>query len=106
MVSAIFMWETLLFGPQIELLIVGDPLGVLDGAGKFRSKDPVINEMFMELAFIFGRRGATLELVHIWSGDNVLADELSRGLVPPALDIGTFVNWTNPTWKVARHAES
>ena len=100
------MWGTLLFGPQLDLLIVGDPLGVLDGAGKFMSKDPVINELFMELAFVFGRHGSTLELVHIWSGDNHLADELSRGLIPPSLAVDTFVHWTNPTWKVARHARS
>ena len=106
MVTAIFMWETFLFSPHVDLLVVGDPLGVLDGAGKFRSKDAVVNELFMELAFIFGRHGSTLELVHIWSGDNFLADDLSRGLTPQSLPVGAFVSWTNPVYKVARHGRS
>ena len=101
MIAAIFMWEALVFGPDVELLIVGDPLGVLDGAGKFRSKDPTINELFMELAFIYGRHGCTVEAVHLWSADNHLADDLSRGLTPPSLPVGSFVSWINPTWKIA-----
>ena len=106
MISAIFLWEDLLFTPQTDLLVVGDPLGVLDGAGKFRSKDPGINELFMELALVFGRHGSTIELIHIWSGDNYIADELSRGLVSPSLAADMFAPWVNPTWRVSRHGRS
>ena len=103
MVASIMMWERFLFAPSVELLVVGDPLGVLDGACKLRAKDTVINELFMELAFIFARHGTSLEAVHIWSGDNRLADELSRGLRPAALPVDVFVTWTTPRWRIARH---
>ena len=56
----------------------GDALGMLSGAAKFRSKDPVINEVFMELALLIAPRGDTLEAMHIWSEENLLADVLSR----------------------------
>ena len=101
MIAAIFMWEPLIFGPNIELLIVGDPLGVLDGAGKFRSKDLTTNELCMEPALVFGRRGSAVEAVHIWSADNSLADELSRGSTPAPLPSEAFVSWTNPRWRIA-----
>ena len=78
----------------------GTPIGVLDGTGKFRSKGPTISELFIELAFIYGRHGSTVEAVHLWSADNHLADDLSRGVTPPSLPVGSFVSWINPCWKV------
>ena len=77
----------------------------LDGAGKFRSKDPTVSELFMGLAFIYGRHGCTVEAVHLWSADNHLADDLSRGVTPPSLPVGDFVSWTNPTWRIATTAK-
>ena len=59
-------------------MALGDALGMLHGAVKFKSKDPGINLMFMELALIFAPKGATLEAVHLWSEENELADALSR----------------------------
>ena len=97
------LWERFLFAPPVELLVVGDPLGVLDGACKLRAKDTVINELFMELAFIFARHGTSLEAVHIWSGDNRLADELSRGTRPECLAVDSFVSWSTPRWRFAQH---
>ena len=61
-----------------RLVAIGDALGMLHGAVKFRSKDPGINLIFMELALIFAPRGSTVEAVHIWSEENQLADVLSR----------------------------
>ena len=94
--GAILLWERVLFAPPVELLVVGDPLGVLDGACKLRAKDMVINELFMELAFIFARHGTSLEAVRTWSGDSRLADELSRGLRPECLPVDALVSWTTP----------
>ena len=51
---------------------------MLSGAAKFRSKDPLINKVFMELALLVAPRGATLEAMHVWSEENRLADFLSR----------------------------
>ena len=72
MIAAIFMWGPLISGPNIELLIVGDPLGVLDGAGKFRSKDLTINELCFSGArahFLDGTASPPLELhAHVRPG--------------------------------------
>jgi len=61
-----------------SLVAVGDALGMLHGAAKFKSKDPGINLLFMELALIFAPSGASIETLHIWSEENSLADALSR----------------------------
>ena len=53
-------------------------MGVLFGAARFRSKDPVLNRIFMEMALLCAPRGTTLETVHVWSEENHLADVLSR----------------------------
>jgi hypothetical protein len=68
---------------------VGDTLGVLQGAVKFKAKNSIINPIVMELALLFAPVGAELSAVHIWSEDNVLADALSRldegAVLPPLL---------------------
>ena len=57
---------------------VGDALGMLHGAVKFRFKDPIINKIFMEMALLVAPRGATLEAIHVWSEENEITDTLSR----------------------------
>jgi hypothetical protein len=59
-------------------IALGDALGMLYGAAKFRSKDPILNRIFMEMALLFAPRGSTLEAVHIWSEESHIADALSR----------------------------
>ena len=53
-------------------------MGMLYGAAKFRSKDPIINNIFMEMALLVAPRGATIEAIHVWSEENEIADTLSR----------------------------
>ena len=53
-------------------------MGMLHGAVKFKSKDPVINIIFMEMALLFAPQGATVEALHMWSEENCIADDLSR----------------------------
>ena len=74
---------------------------MLDGAGKFRSKEVTISELLMELAIVFGKHGSTVEAVHIWPGDNYLADELSSGSMLAPLPLKAFASWANPTWGIA-----
>jgi hypothetical protein len=59
-------------------VVVGDALGMLYGAARFRSKDTQVNKIFMELALLAAPRGTTIEAMHVWSAENCLADTLSR----------------------------
>ena len=78
LVATIELWHKVIFASRGRLVVIGDPLGDLYGAVRFRSKDPWINRMFLRLALLFAPRGDTLEAVHIWSEANALADTLSR----------------------------
>ena len=49
---AVRAWFQVLSTSTGSLVAVGDALGMLHGAAKFKSKDPGINLIFMELAFI------------------------------------------------------
>ena len=57
------------------LVVVGD---FTFGAVRFKAKDPGINFTSMELALVFVPQGATIEALHLWSEENVVADALSR----------------------------
>ena len=67
-----------LFESLGSLVAVGDALGMLHGAAKFKAKDQGLNLTFMETAIIFAPQGSTIEALHIWSEENALADALSR----------------------------
>ena len=75
---AILTWQKVIFTCTGNLHVVGDALGMLQGAAKFKAKDPVINLMMMEAALVFAPYGRTLEAMHVWSEENTWADELSR----------------------------
>ena len=75
---AITTWQPVILASKSPLVAIGDALGMLRGATRFRSKDPVINCMFMQMALAIGREGRTIEALHLWSQQNKLADDLSR----------------------------
>ena len=75
-----------------SLAIMGDALGVVHDAQKFRAKDAVLNSIMAELALIIAPMGHDLRAVrkdqswkgldiratHIWSERNDVCDQLSR----------------------------
>jgi len=75
---SILTWQGVLFRSKGTLRVIGDALGILHNAVKFKSKDAVINLMCMEIALLFAPSGAELEAVHLWSEQNDIADGLSR----------------------------
>jgi hypothetical protein len=75
---AIVTWQPVIFRSKGTLRIIGDALGIMHNAVRFKSKDAVINLMCMEVALVFAPRGAELEAVHLWSEHNDVADALSR----------------------------
>ena len=107
---AIRTWRSVLLASRGPVLAIGDALGMMQGAVRFRSRDPAINLIFMEIAFIIGREGRTLEALHLWSQQNQLADDLSRcaeGIPMPDILLGVPLS-TPPQgeWRVlARRAE-
>ena len=94
----------MIFQSTGNLLAIGDALGMLHGAVRFKSQDPAINVMFMELALLFAPRGATLEAMHFWSEENELADALSRiesdFVIPPSLMQVPRTSWSSPEWRI------
>ena len=78
MLLAIVTWRSIIFQSKGKLRILGDALGIMHSAVRFKSKDPVINLMCMEMALIFAPAGAELEAIHLWSEVNDIADALSR----------------------------
>ena len=68
---------------------MGDALGILQAAVKFKAKDVAVNALYMELALIFAPHGVELSAVHVWSENNVLADTVRRldegAVLPPIL---------------------
>ena len=86
---AVVTWRQILFQTEGSWRFLGDALGMLQGAVQFKAKDPAINQLFMELALMTAGKGICLQAEHLWSQDNLLADELSRSLegapIPPEL---------------------
>ena len=104
LVATIELWYKVIFASRGRLVVIGDPLGDLYGAVKFRSKDPWINRMFLRLALLFAPRGDTLEAVHIWSEANALADTLSRlnegAALPECLKDCPRTQWQTRHWSL------
>ena len=78
MLLAFKSWDRVIASSSGSPIAIGDALGMLYGAARFRSKDAHINRIFMEMALLAALRGTTLEAMHIWSAENHLADTLSR----------------------------
>ena len=78
LIIAFKTWRKVIFTSRGAPVMVGDALGMMQGATKFRSKDVMINLAFQELALLFAPHGMTLEGLHVWSEENRIADTLSR----------------------------
>lgn len=78
MVLAVHTWQKVIYATTGRPILIGDALGIMNAAVRFRSKDPTINIMLMELALVTAPIGADIEAIHIWSEVNEWADTLSR----------------------------
>ena len=56
LLMSIIAWEKVIFQTTGTLLAIGDALGMLHGAVRFKSRDPGINLTFMEMALRFAPR--------------------------------------------------
>ena len=57
---------------------MGDALGVLHDARKFRPKDPILNKVMAEMAVLIAPLGLELRAIHLWTQRNKTCDALSR----------------------------
>ena len=64
---AVKTWSSVIGASSGSLVAVGDALGMLHGATRFKAKGPGINRTFMEMALVFAPQGSTVEALHIWS---------------------------------------
>ena len=71
-------WRKILSTATGSLAVMGDALGVLHDARKFRAKDAVLNSIMAELALIIAPMGHDLRAVHLWTQRNETCDALSR----------------------------
>ena len=82
-------WKDILRETAGSVAVMGDALGVLHDACKFRAKDAVCNSIMAELALILAPMGYDLGAVHLWTQRNSTCDDLSRvaegKAIPPAL---------------------
>ena len=83
--ASMCLWKSWWSPRHRQVTILGDALGIMEGASKFRSKDAKINAIFAELALVIAPTGATLAQIHLWSERNSLADALSRFSWSPVL---------------------
>ena len=100
LLTALSTWSRVIFSATGSSIAVGDALGMLHGATRFKSHDPVTNAVFMEMALIVAPHGATVEAVHIWSEENVLADALSRSSVPQRLAKVARTHIVEKEWRI------
>ena len=104
LVLAVATWKDQLLANRGQWCFLGDPLGVLQGAVNFRSKDAAINRLFMELALMVVESGGELRAEHLWSEHNGIADELRRlhegAALPEILHQVPQVVGGQPQWNI------
>ena len=112
LVMAIETWKDVMLPTGSRWYLLGDALGVLQGATQFHSKDPAINKLFMELALIVVEAGREIHAEHLWSEKNNMADDLSRlhegAKLPQQLWGVPRAKAKEPTWNIIhtlQHAE-
>ena len=78
LLHSVSTWRKILSTSSGSLAIMGDALGVLHDAQKFRARDSVLNAVMAELALIIAPMGHDLRAIHLWTQRNETCDALSR----------------------------
>ena len=71
-------WRKVIQAAHGKLAVVGDALGVLRNARKFRAQDKVLNEVMAAIALILAPMGQDIRAVHLWTQRNTTCDMPSR----------------------------
>ena len=78
LLNSIYLWRKMLQTAHGKLAIMGDALGVLHDARKFKAQDKVLNEIMAEIALIIAPMGQDVRAAHHWTQRNTTCDLLSR----------------------------
>ena len=78
LLRSVHTWSSIIRESMGSLFVMGDALGVLRDARKFRAKDATLNELMAELALVIAPLGLELQTVHLWTQRNKSCDALSR----------------------------
>ena len=70
-------WTTVLRNAQGALHVRGDAPGVLHSMLLFKAKDPVLNAIAGEPAYLVAPMGLDIRAAHVWSERNEICDKLS-----------------------------
>ena len=68
-----------------SLAVIGDALGVLHDAQKFRAADPILNNVMAEIALLLAPMGRDVQAIHLWTQRNTTCDMLSRLTEQPTI---------------------
>ena len=75
---ALNTWQQLLQTAQGRLAIRGDALGILHDVLKLRAREPKLNALAHQMAYILAPIGLDVRLAHVWTERNTICDNLSR----------------------------
>ncbi|CAK0911850.1 unnamed protein product [Prorocentrum cordatum] len=110
LLASFIMWRPVISHVHAGVSFVGDAQGVLQGAVRLASRDPVINVYISEIALRIAGAGVDLESFHIWSEVNTLADDLSRlgegATLPPFLQDVRRCAFSLPEFRIAEARRS
>ena len=73
LLQSVYLWRKVIKEAQGSLAAMGDALGVLHDARKFRARDPVLNEIRAVVALITAPPGQDIRTLHLWTRRDQLA---------------------------------
>ena len=71
-------WQPILAASEGSLTIIGDALGVLHDAIKFKGREPTPNPIMGEIALIMAPMDIDTRAANVWSQRNSICDEFCR----------------------------
>ena len=78
LLQCIQVWKEALRSSNGTLAVMGDALGVLHDAQKFRAADPALNNIMAEIPLLLAPMGKDVQAIHLWTQRNTTCDMLSR----------------------------
>ena len=84
---ALNTWQRLLQTAQGRLAIRGDALGILHDVLKLKAREPKLNALAHQMAYILAPVGLDVRLAHVWTEHKTVCDTLSRCTAASELDL-------------------
>ena len=107
LLHTIHAWRRILCVATGPLAGIGDALGVLHDAQKFRAADPILNSIMAELALVIAPMSHELRVIHLWTQRNTTCDALSRLTVsrelPDSLQSVKRIKRRSMSYRVSGH---